>query len=57
MRCLRCGKIHESTETMQQVVAWNGKRKLWVCRDEMTCWDKRRLPHATLCLQVRSVPV
>ena len=36
-RCARCGRVHESTDTMRQVVAYNCKKLVWVCYDDRNC--------------------
>ena len=39
-RCARCGRVHLTTDTMRQVVSYNGKRLVWVCWDQYTCYSR-----------------
>ena len=32
--CDRCGRVHETTDDMQEIVRDDGKSKLLVCRDD-----------------------
>lgn len=35
--CDRCGRFHATTDNMEQIVSYDGKRMLLVCRDDRQC--------------------
>lgn len=41
MTCARCGKYHETNDTMQPVVTYSGKRTVWLCHDDRNCRERR----------------
>lgn len=41
-QCDRCGRVHKTIDTMQEIVRDDGKSKLLVCADDRNCYRKSK---------------